>query len=1095
MIKNLIRIMAMCLIGIILKPETGNASHIAAGDISYTYTGSPNTFLVKLRLYRDCAGITMDPTETICYTSASCNINQTLTVNLLPGSGQEIPPTPCVPASGPTTCSGGTGYGVQEYIYQAVLVMPAQCLDWKFQWEVCCRNNNVTNLANASGLGMYLEATMNNLDYPTNSSPYFNSIPVTQFCVNNQFYFDQGAIDPDNDSLQFSLIGAQDASGSCPMTPTTLTYNAPLSGSNPVASVNGTTINVNTGVISFLPNTIQTPVIAIRCYEYDRVTGALKTIVKRELQINIVATCIIATPSFDSTLVANGLNFVTGVNNVTCHDTVFYIVVNPSIQCGSIVPSDIRMLNPNGTPNPVVSATGVNCTNGLTDSIRVSVLNPIQGGTSALFTKIGNDGNTFLSECGSPMNEFDTLFINLYDSANYAFNLTDTLDCTFDHINITSNQLIDCFSIAADGSDFIIVDANGTNIPVTGATCTGINGGHFGNQFVLTTQSTSNAVSPLTVIVHNGSDLNTMANGCGTLILENDTIGTIYVRSTLDVNLGTDITVCSSDPTPQLNAGYFDGATYEWTLNGTIIQGQNTQTIPATTTGQYIVNIQTSASCSGADTVQVNIIAAPIVNLGNDIHLCASDPFPTLDAGNPGATYQWYQNNTAIAGATTQQYTPTAAGTYFVEVNIGASCLGRDTVEVTVEQQLSITMSDLSYCSGNSVTLQSSSPNTGVNYNWTLNGTAIQGQNGSSVPVTGSGVYEVTITAGSCSANATANVTEVEQPSATLSNIAQCDNVTAPVLDPGYTASAGNNTVFNWTFNNSNVGGNSSTLNTASTGAGNYAVTITNTVNGFTCTANASMALTINAAPAVGLGNDIVQCTGDNPATLSTANGNGYTFQWTLNNNPIGDATDSSITASSAGTYAVIVTNASGCTSTDNVVVSINALPSPLIQDEMQRQDSIPFCMTQSPAPVLTLVNNAFIQSYQWALNGENISTNANVTVAAIGEYKVTVVDSNGCRNSDVIQVFEIPCEVEVYNVITPNNDGKNDVFEVKNLLDFPVRKLTVFNRWGKKVYSANPYNNDWNGGNLAAGVYYFILEYDNGVKSETKKGSFNLIR
>ncbi|MEZ5068118.1 MAG: hypothetical protein R2847_06315 [Bacteroidia bacterium] len=100
---------------------------------------------------------------------------------------------------------------------------------------------------------------------------------------------------------------------------------------------------------------------------------------KRELQINIVATCIISTPGFDSTLAATGLNLVAGVNNVTCDDTVFYIAVDPPVQCGSIVPSDIRVLDPNGVPNPVVSATGVNCVNGLTDSIRVSVLNPIQG--------------------------------------------------------------------------------------------------------------------------------------------------------------------------------------------------------------------------------------------------------------------------------------------------------------------------------------------------------------------------------------------------------------------------------------------------------------------------------------------------------------------------------------------------------------------------------------------------------------------------------------------------------------------------------------------------------------------------------------------
>ncbi|HRU18519.1 MAG TPA: gliding motility-associated C-terminal domain-containing protein, partial [Bacteroidia bacterium] len=387
------------------------------------------------------------------------------------------------------------------------------------------------------------------------------------------------------------------------------------------------------------------------------------------------------------------------------------------------------------------------------------------------------------------------------------------------------------------------------------------------------------------------------------------------------------------------------------------------------------------------------------------------------------------------------------------------------------------------------------SANSGVNYAWTLNGNPIAGQTGASVPVTGSGVYAVTISTGSCSAIDSAIVTEVEQPTASLSNISQCDNVTLPVLNPGYVPSAGTNSVFSWTLNNNPVGGNDQTLNTATTGAGNYNVTITNTSNGFTCTATASMTLTINATPAVEIGNNVTQCAGATPATLATANGTGNTYQWSLNNNIIVGANDTSITATSAGTYSVLVTSAGGCTNTDNVVVSINALPTPEIHDELQKLDSVLFCATQNPAPVLSLTSNVFIQSYNWTLDGNNLSTNANVTVAAIGEYQVTVIDSNGCSNTDVIRVIEAPCDLEIFNVITPNNDGKNDVFEVKNLMDFKTRKLTVFNRWGKKVYSADPYNNDWDGGNQAAGVYYFILEYDNGIKSGDKKGSFNIIR
>jgi len=171
MSKLLARLTALMLVATMFVPVISKASHLAAGDIYYTYTGTPNTFLITLRLYRDCAGITMSSSETVCYTSASCNISQSITVNLVPGSGQQIPPSPCVPSAGPTTCQGGTAYGIEEYLYQAVLVMPAQCIDWKFQYETCCRNGNITTLNNAAGMGFYLETTMNNLDYPTNSSP------------------------------------------------------------------------------------------------------------------------------------------------------------------------------------------------------------------------------------------------------------------------------------------------------------------------------------------------------------------------------------------------------------------------------------------------------------------------------------------------------------------------------------------------------------------------------------------------------------------------------------------------------------------------------------------------------------------------------------------------------------------------------------------------------------------------------------------------------------------------------------------------------------------------------------------------------------
>jgi gliding motility-associated-like protein len=65
---------------------------------------------------------------------------------------------------------------------------------------------------------------------------------------------------------------------------------------------------------------------------------------------------------------------------------------------------------------------------------------------------------------------------------------------------------------------------------------------------------------------------------------------------------------------------------------------------------------------------------------------------------------------------------------------------------------------------------------------------------------------------------------------------------------------------------------------------------------------------------------------------------------------------------------------------------------------------------------------------------------------------------------------------------ISPNGDGSNDNFDLTGL---NVRKLEIFNRYGKKVYSFSNYTNQWygqsdNGNDLPTGTYYYVIERDN---------------
>ena len=102
------------------------------------------------------------------------------------------------------------------------------------------------------------------------------------------------------------------------------------------------------------------------------------------------------------------------------------------------------------------------------------------------------------------------------------------------------------------------------------------------------------------------------------------------------------------------------------------------------------------------------------------------------------------------------------------------------------------------------------------------------------------------------------------------------------------------------------------------------------------------------------------------------------------------------------------------------------------------------------------------------------------------GEYEVLVEDAGGC---EITAAYEVPCveyiEVEVGQLITPNNDGLNDFWEITNLHVYPDHEVRVFNRWGALVYQSSPYSNDWygtweaggNGEPLPSATYYFIVE------------------
>lgn len=117
------------------------------------------------------------------------------------------------------------------------------------------------------------------------------------------------------------------------------------------------------------------------------------------------------------------------------------------------------------------------------------------------------------------------------------------------------------------------------------------------------------------------------------------------------------------------------------------------------------------------------------------------------------------------------------------------------------------------------------------------------------------------------------------------------------------------------------------------------------------------------------------------------------------------------------------------------------------------------------------------------------------------GETGIVTIVYRVCninRTPQVCAEATVTIDIDGSNVLipdafSPNGNGKNDKWIIRGLSEYPENKVTIFSRWGNKVYEASPYNNDWDGisnnelktggSRLPAGSYFYVLELGNGEK------------
>lgn len=119
----------------------------------------------------------------------------------------------------------------------------------------------------------------------------------------------------------------------------------------------------------------------------------------------------------------------------------------------------------------------------------------------------------------------------------------------------------------------------------------------------------------------------------------------------------------------------------------------------------------------------------------------------------------------------------------------------------------------------------------------------------------------------------------------------------------------------------------------------------------------------------------------------------------------------------------------------------------------------------------------------------------------SLGNVELHVLASSGGieKNASInVKIEPIPIEVKPRNQFSPNGDGIDDVWLIEKITELPDNSVVVFDRLGQEVYSAQPYNNNWDGiskkgEQLAPTTYFYVLK-DAGGKT-IKTGSINLLR
>jgi gliding motility-associated-like protein len=221
-----------------------------------------------------------------------------------------------------------------------------------------------------------------------------------------------------------------------------------------------------------------------------------------------------------------------------------------------------------------------------------------------------------------------------------------------------------------------------------------------------------------------------------------------------------------------------------------------------------------------------------------------------------------------------------------------------------------------------------------------------------------------------------------------------------------------------------------------------------------------------------------------NSQILLTASGNYTTFDFYIDSTLVQSSPDTTYSQNgiNQGTRLIWAAGTDGTCGRNSDTFSLNVLPPFLGQ---AADDTI--IVTGTDATIYA-TNADFFDWQPATLVDCNTCQSTLSRPTETTTYTVRLENIDGCIIIDTMQVVvreDVASILFIPNVLTPNGDGKNDTWFIRNIDFFPRNKVIILNRWGDNVFKSEYYNNDWDGtfgsGKLPAGTYYYILDLGDG--------------